>query len=120
MSAARGGEEEIRLYLFDCGVIHNPLRIMNLNEGADGETVANPTPWYLLTHPRGHVVIDGGNAPEVAVDYRAHLGPLTDISRPEMTPEQAVVPAMPRSGPTTRAIRTSRCATSSGCSTIWV
>lgn len=28
----------------------------------------SPVPWYLIEHRRGTVVIDGGNAPEVAVD----------------------------------------------------
>jgi glyoxylase-like metal-dependent hydrolase (beta-lactamase superfamily II) len=92
------GGDEIRLYMFECGVIHVPLRNMNLGEGADGEMVTNPTPWYFVTHPRGNVVIDGGNAPEVAGDYRKHWGALTEVSTPEMTPEQAVVPAMLAAG----------------------
>ena len=89
---------DVRLYLFDSGVIHNPLRIMNLHEGADGEIMSNPTAWYVLAHPRGDVVIDGGNAPQVATDYRRHWGSVTDTSIPEMSPEQAVVPAMRRAG----------------------
>ena len=90
--------QDIRLYLFECGVIHVPLRNMNLGEGADGEMVTNPTPWYFLTHPRGNVVIDGGNAPEVAVDYRMHWGSITDVSTPEMTPDEAALPAMRAAG----------------------
>ena len=90
--------QHIRLYLFECGVIHVPLRNMNLGEGANGEMITNPTPWYLVTHPRGNVVIDGGNAPEVAVDYRKHWGAITEVSTPEMTPEEAVLPAMKRAG----------------------
>ena len=92
------GVDDIRLYLFECGVIHVPLRNMNLGEGANGEMVTNPTPWYLVTHPRGNVVIDGGNAPEVAGDYRKHWGALTEVSTPVMTPEQAVVPALRAAG----------------------
>jgi glyoxylase-like metal-dependent hydrolase (beta-lactamase superfamily II) len=90
--------DDVRLYLFDCGVIHNPLSIMNENEGLDGETVSNPTAWYFLSHPRGNVVVDGGNAPEVASDHRSHWGRVTDVSTPEMTPEQALLPSMRRIG----------------------
>ena len=95
----------IRLYLFECGVIHVPLRNVNLGQGGAGEMVTNPTPWYLVTHPRGNVVIDGGNAPEVAVDHRAHWGALTEVSTPVMTPEQAAVPAMRAVGIDPRSIR---------------
>ncbi len=91
-------DRDIRLYLFECGVIHVPLRNLNLGEGANGEMITNPTPWYLLTHPRGNVVIDGGNAPEVAVDFRKHWGKLTEVSTPEMKPEEAVVPALEAAG----------------------
>jgi N-acyl homoserine lactone hydrolase len=91
-------ESEIRLYLFECGVIHVPVRNMNLNEGGDGELITNPTPWYLVTHPRGNVVIDGGNAPEVANDYRTHWGSITDVSTPEMAPDEALLPALERAG----------------------
>ena len=69
-----------------------PLRNINLGEGAGGEMITNPTPWYLLTHPRGNVVIDGGNAPEVAVDATQHWGKITEVSTVEMTPEEAVLP----------------------------
>src|ERR1700694_14952 len=80
--------QDIRLYLFECGVIHVPLRNMNLGEGADGAMITNPTPWYLVSHPRGKVV----------VDYRKHWGSITDVSTPEMAAEDAVVPAMTRAG----------------------
>jgi N-acyl homoserine lactone hydrolase len=97
--------QDIRLYLFECGVIHVPLRNMNLGEGADGEMVTNPTPWYFLAHPRGNVVVDGGNAPEVAVDYRRHWGSITDVSTPEMTPDEAALPAMRAAGLAAEGVR---------------
>jgi N-acyl homoserine lactone hydrolase len=97
--------DEIRLYLFECGVINLPLSVVNAGEGADGERVRNPTPWYLLTHPRGNVIIDGGNAPEVAVDAVAHWGFLAERSPVEMTPEQAVLPELERIGVDPASIR---------------
>jgi N-acyl homoserine lactone hydrolase len=92
------GDQGIRLYLFQCGVTHLPVRNFNLNEGADGEMLTTPTPWYLVTHPRGNVIVDGGNAPEVAVDYRKHWGSITDVSTPVMRPEEAVLPALEQAG----------------------
>jgi glyoxylase-like metal-dependent hydrolase (beta-lactamase superfamily II) len=44
------------------------------------------------------VVIDGGNAAECATDAREHWGDISDVYWPEMTPEQACVPAMQASG----------------------
>ena len=38
------GGDEIRLYMFECGVIRVPLRNMNMGEGGGGEMVTNPTP----------------------------------------------------------------------------
>lgn len=97
--------DPIRLYLFQCGTITAPLRNMNLGEGANGEVITNPTPWYLVTHPRGNVVIDGGNAPEVAVDASKHWPELTKHSTPEMRPEEAVVPALEAAGFNPESVR---------------
>src|SRR6516165_4180204 len=89
---------DIRLYLCQCGVIHVPVRNVNLNEGAPGERVTTPTPWYFIVHPRGNAVIDGGNAPEVAIDYQRHWGEITNVSTPEMAPEDALLPTLARMG----------------------
>jgi glyoxylase-like metal-dependent hydrolase (beta-lactamase superfamily II) len=97
--------EEIRLYLFECGVINVPLAAMIAGEGLDGERVRNPTPWYLITHPRGNVIIDGGNAPEVAVDPVAHWGELGRRSPTEMRPDQAVLPELEKIGVDPASIR---------------
>ena len=66
-----------------------PLRNANLGEGGAGETITTPVQWYLLTHPRGNAVIDGGNAPEVAIDAKKHWGTITEVRR-DMAPEDAV------------------------------
>jgi N-acyl homoserine lactone hydrolase len=96
--------DAIRLYLLECGFINVPLAAMVA--GADeGERVRNPTPWYLLTHPRGNVIIDGGNAPEVAVDPVAHWGVLAERSPVEMSPAQAVLPELERLGIDPASIR---------------
>src|SRR5579871_3853156 len=89
---------DIRLYFFQCGSLNVPLRNINLGEGGDGQKVMNPVPWYLVTHPRGNVVIDGGNAPEVAVDARKHWGRITEMSDAIMRPEEAILPTMEATG----------------------
>jgi glyoxylase-like metal-dependent hydrolase (beta-lactamase superfamily II) len=89
---------EIRLYMFEGGTVYLPLRNVNLGQGGDGEMITTPITWFLLTHPRGNVILDGGNAAEVAVDARKHWGVITEMSTPHMTPEQAVLPSLERVG----------------------
>ena len=67
-----GGPE---LYLFDSGTL-----------GLGGVEV--PVPFYLLRHPLGDVLVDGGNPLAVARDPRAHWGALADIFEVHMTEGQ--------------------------------
>ena len=65
---------------------------MNTGLGEDYEI---PVPWYLITHPEGNVVIDGGNAAAVVADPVAYWGEvLTAAYWPTMTAEEAVVPEL--------------------------
>jgi glyoxylase-like metal-dependent hydrolase (beta-lactamase superfamily II) len=97
--------DDIRLYLFDGGSLRVLLRNARLGQGEPGETIVTPVPWFLLTHPRGNVVVDGGNAPEVAVDAKAHWGAILDTSEVSMTPDQALVPSLERLGIPLESIR---------------
>jgi N-acyl homoserine lactone hydrolase len=47
-----------------------------------------PVPFFLLRHPEGDVIVDGGNPLAVARDPRAHWGGLADIFEVHMTQEQ--------------------------------
>lgn len=96
---------DIRLYMFEGGSVYLPLRNTRLGEGGAGEMITTPVVWFLLTHPRGNVVIDGGNAPEVAVDAKAHWGVITEMSTAIMTPEQALLPSLERVGIEPESIR---------------
>jgi glyoxylase-like metal-dependent hydrolase (beta-lactamase superfamily II) len=96
---------DIRLYLFECGVINLPRYVVNAEDALDQGRVRNPTPWYVITHPRGNIVIDGGNAPEVAEDAVKHWGFLAERSPVEMTPEQAVLPELASIGVDPASIR---------------
>jgi glyoxylase-like metal-dependent hydrolase (beta-lactamase superfamily II) len=97
--------DEIRLYLFEGGLVHLPLRNFTMGAGLGGEMITTPVIWFLLTHPRGNVIIDGGNAAEAAVDVKAHWGAITEMSSLAMTPEQAVVPTLERLGVEPASIR---------------
>lgn len=85
-----------RLYLFDGGSVRLPAR--NWKLGAGDELLTTPIPWFVVTHPRGNVIVDGGNAPEVAVDAKKHWGAITEMSTVTMTPDQAVLPGLERTG----------------------
>ena len=83
---------EIRLYMFECGTLKTVTCAIKMNQGNDPYEI--PVPWFLITHPRGNVVIDGGNAAEVAQDARKHWGAIVDVYVPVMTPAQACIPAL--------------------------
>jgi N-acyl homoserine lactone hydrolase len=89
---------DVRLYTFECGHTIIPLRNHILGAGLAGEMITTPVTWFLLTHPRGNVIIDGGNAAEVAVDARKHWGKIMEMSSVEMAPEEAVTVALQQHG----------------------
>jgi glyoxylase-like metal-dependent hydrolase (beta-lactamase superfamily II) len=96
--------DDIRLYLFDSGYVRLPLNFVKLHQIGE-PAFAIPIPWYVITHPKGNVVIDGGNPPVIAVDPRAHWGAFLDLATPEMTPEQACIPALELAGIDPASIR---------------
>lgn len=77
------GLPPIRLYVIRCGELvvypHSP------------QEYCIPVQWYVLTHPNGNVVIDGGNAPAVAADPRARWGAIVDVVWPTMTAQDSCV-----------------------------
>jgi N-acyl homoserine lactone hydrolase len=66
---------ECQLYLFDCGTL-------GLGD------VRVPVPFYLIRHPQGDVLIDGGNPLAVARDAAAYWGPLADMFEVHMSEQQ--------------------------------
>jgi glyoxylase-like metal-dependent hydrolase (beta-lactamase superfamily II) len=63
------------LYLFDCGTL-----------ALGGVEV--PVPFFLLRHPEGLIVVDGGNPLAVARDPHAHWGGLADVFEVHMSEAQ--------------------------------
>jgi hypothetical protein len=70
MSTAANG---LKLHMFECGTLECHVENIEMNQGL-GEEYEIPVPWFLVEHPRGLVVIDGGNAAECATDARRSLG----------------------------------------------
>jgi glyoxylase-like metal-dependent hydrolase (beta-lactamase superfamily II) len=57
-----------------------------------------PVPFFLIRHPQGDVVVDGGNPLAVARDPHAHWGAQADVFEVHMTEEQHCVAQLRRLG----------------------
>lgn len=79
--------DDVRLYMFQSGSQCCKLHHIKMNHG-DGADYEIPVPWFLLTHPKGHIVIDGGLAVEGLADPRGWWGSAIDAYRPVMTQSQ--------------------------------
>jgi N-acyl homoserine lactone hydrolase len=84
---------DVRLYMFECGTLKTQMQYIKMNQGM-GDPYEVPVPWYLITHPKGNVMIDGGNAAEVAADAKGYWGDVADVYTPVMAADQACVPAL--------------------------
>ena len=82
--------DDLRLYFFTCGSLKTYTQYIKMNMGM-GEEYEVPVPYYLITHPRGNVLFDGGNALEVAQDASAHWGEgVVEIYEPLMAEDDFV------------------------------
>jgi N-acyl homoserine lactone hydrolase len=59
-SEIRRESSDIQLYMFQTRSLRTKLKYIKMNEGEQDYEI--PVPWFLIKHPRGNVVIDGGNA----------------------------------------------------------
>lgn len=89
--------EGVRLHMFDGGTLKCHVENIKMNQGL-GEEYEIPVPWFLIEHPRGLLLIDGGNAAECATDPEGHWGQISTVYWPVMTPEQACVPTLKAAG----------------------
>ena len=69
--------------MFQTGTLKTKLKYIKMNQS--NEDFEIPVPWFLIKHPQGNVVIDGGIAIEVAIDKHAHWGSVVDAYDPVMT-----------------------------------
>jgi glyoxylase-like metal-dependent hydrolase (beta-lactamase superfamily II) len=70
--------EPMRLYAFHCGTERADWAVFDPFDERVGQKVLNPYFVYVVSHPRGWVLIDTGLHPEMRRDPRAHLGPAAD------------------------------------------
>ncbi len=83
--------DDLRLYFFECGSLQTQVQMIKMNQGL-GDPYEVPVPFFLITHPRGNVLYDGGNALEVAQDANAHWGEaVVEAYTPVMTEDDFVV-----------------------------
>jgi N-acyl homoserine lactone hydrolase len=88
---------ELRLYMFECGTLRLKLHDIKMNQGLN-EPYRIPVPWFFIQHPRGNIVIDGGNAVECATQPYEHWGSTAEKAYPEMRIEQGCVNELQRLG----------------------
>lgn len=80
----------MRLYLFECGSLLCDKALLTMNRGWGAET-SIPVQFFLIQHSRGNLLFDTGNAAQVAVNSRAHWGPVVDVYQPVMSSDQYCV-----------------------------
>ncbi len=81
----------MKLYVFKCGTLKSQKQFFTA--GIDiGKAFEVPVPFFLITHPKGYVLFDTGNALEVAKDKIKHWGEkVVSIYDPIMSEEEYVV-----------------------------
>ena len=72
----------IKLYMFQTGVIKTKLKFIKMNQGEEPYEI--PVPWFLIKHPEGDVIIDGGMPIEAALDKHKHWGHVVEAYDPVM------------------------------------
>ena len=72
----------IKLYMFQTGSIKTKLKFIKMNQGEEPYEI--PVPWFLIKHPQGDVIIDGGMPIEAALDKHKHWGSVVEAYDPVM------------------------------------
>jgi len=88
---------DIRLYMLQSGSLKCKVHNIKMNQGG-GADYQIPVPFFLLTHPDGHTIIDGGNAVETAQDPRGYWGDITDVYWPVMREDEGCVAQLAKLG----------------------
>ena len=60
----------IRLYMFQTGILKTKLKYIKMNQS--NEDFEIPVPWFLIKHPEGDVVIDGGSSKPLLITESNH------------------------------------------------
>lgn len=96
---------DIKLYFLSTGTLKTKVQYIKMNQGMDDDYEI-PVPFFLLTHPKGHAIIDGGNAVEVATDAEGYWGKdILKIYQPVMTQDDGCVAQIKKLGINPQDIR---------------
>jgi len=88
----------MKLYMFQCGVIKTQKHLITMGRGI-GQPFSVPVPFFLITHPKGNVLFDTGNALAVARDKVKHWGAkVVETSDPIMNEDDYVVAQLAKIG----------------------
>jgi N-acyl homoserine lactone hydrolase len=82
-----------RLFIFQCGTIRLKMHGIRKDQGGDA-LIDVPVPWFVIEHPAGNIIIDGGNAAAVATNARDYWGPIAEACVPTMKESEFCVSAM--------------------------
>lgn len=96
-------QNEIRLYMFQTGVLKCKENNIKMNASLDPYEI--PVPWYLITHPKGNIIIDGGNSVLCATDPVGHWGAITEVYWPVMTESEGCLNVIKNLGIDTESIK---------------
>ena len=81
-------QPDIRLYFLTCGSIWCKTQGLKMNQPLTAP-LEIPVPWFVIQHPKGNVVIDGGIAIECASDPQGRLSQaFLSAYEPTLTKEQ--------------------------------
>ena len=72
----------IKLYMFQTGTIKTKIKFIKMNQGEEPFEI--PVPWFLIKHPKGDIIIDGGMPIETAIDKHKHWGSVIEAYDPVM------------------------------------
>ncbi len=99
----RGNSLGIELHMFQTGTLKTKVKYIKMNQGESDFEI--PVPWFLIKHPAGNVVIDGGNAVEAAIDKRGHWGAVVDAYDPVMSVSENCVDQLKSVGVEPQSVR---------------
>ena len=93
----------IELHMFQTGTLRTKTKYIKMNQGEGDFEI--PVPWFLIKHPQGNVVIDGGNAVETAIDKRGHWGAVVEAYDPVMSVSENCVDQLKMVGVSAQDVR---------------
>lgn len=95
---------DVRLYMFLGGRQRCMAHHIWMNR-SESEPIEIPVPWFLLMHPKGNTVIDGGLAVEGLADPAAYWGASIEAFKPVMCEEDGCIAQLSALGVSPEEIR---------------